>query len=316
MAMVINTNMASLNAVRVLDQTTLDQKTTMERLTSGMRINSAADDAAGLAVATGMDSQIRGTDMAIRNANDGISVIQTLDGASEEVMSMLQRMRELSVQSLNGTYNTENREQMQTEVDQLMIEIDRVAVTTKFNEVPLMQNTGASGSVLSAGLSNLQTHIGWETGTENKIQISLGNFNTGVSGSGAGANLFGYYTHYSTQVGGGAQVAISVRESAFSRGTVATQSGASLMIMKVDGAISNLNTLKSKWGALQNRLESTVSNLVNVNENMTAARSQIMDTDFAQESANLARTQVLQQAGMSMLSQANQQSQQVMSLLQ
>jgi flagellin len=316
MAMVINTNMASLNAVRVLDQTTLDQKTTMERLTSGMRINSAADDAAGLAVTTGMTSQIRGTDMAIRNANDGISVLQTLDGASEEVMSMLQRMRELSVQSLNGTYSTENRSQMQEEVQQLMSEIDRVAITTKFNEVPLMQNTGTSGSVLSTAMNNLNTHVGWETGLENKIAISLGNFNTGISGSGGGANLLGYYTHYSTQVAGGAQVAISIRESAFSRGTVSTEAGASLMVMKVDGAISNLNTLRSKWGALQNRLESTISNLSNVNENMQAARSQIMDADFAQESANLARTQVLQQAGMSMLSQANQQSQQVMSLLQ
>lgn len=316
MAMVINTNMGSLNAVRLLDQTSSEQKTTMERLTSGLRINSAADDAAGLAVATGMDTQIRGTDMAIRNANDGISVLQTLDGASEEVVSMLQRMRELSVQSLNGTYNSENRLQMQEEVDQLMSEIDRVAITTKFNEVPLMQNTAASGSVLSTAMSNLNVHVGWETGGDNKIGISLANFNTGISGSAGGANLFGYYTHYSTQVAGGAQVAISVRESAFSRGTVATQTGASLMVMKIDGALSNINTLRSKWGALQNRLESTISNLSNVNENMTSARSQILDADFAKESANLARTQVLQQAGMSMLSQANQSSQNVMSLLQ
>lgn len=316
MAMVINTNMGSLNAVRLLDQTSSEQKTTMERLTSGFRINSAADDAAGLAVATGMDTQIRGTDMAIRNANDGISVLQTLDGASEEVVSMLQRMRELSVQSLNGTYSSENRQQMQEEVNQLMSEIDRVAVTTKFNEVPLMQNTAASGSVLSTALSNLGVHVGWETGADNKIDISMGNFNTGISGSAGGANLFGYYTHYSTQVAGGAQVAISIRESAFSRGTVATQTGASLMVMKIDGALSNVNMLRSKWGALQNRLESTISNLSNVNENMAAARSQIFDADFAKESANLARTQVLQQAGMSMLSQANQSSQNVMSLLQ
>jgi len=316
MAMVINTNMGSLNAVRLLDQTSGDQKVTMERLTSGLRINRSADDAAGLAVAEGMNSQIRGTDMAIRNANDGISLVQTLDGAAEEVVSMLQRMRELSVQSLNGTYSDTNRGQMNEEIQQLMTEIDRVAVTTKFNEVQAMQNVAASGSVLSAAMTPLDVHAGWETGADNKIAISLGNFNTGISGSGGGANMFGYYTHYSTQAAGLGQVAISVRESAFSAGTISTQAGASLMIMKTDGALSNINTLRSKWGALQNRLESTVSNLSNVNENMNAARSQIIDADFAKESANLARTQVLQQAGMSMLSQANQQSQNVMQLLQ
>jgi len=313
MAMVINTNIGSLNAVRLLDQTSGDQKTTMERLTSGLRINRAADDAAGLAVAEGMNSQIRGTDQAIRNANDGISLVQTLDGAAEEVVSMLQRVRELSVQSLNGTYSAENRTQMNEEVQQLMTEIDRVGVTTKFNGVQVMQNVGTSGSVLSAVANPIGVHAGWETGADNKIPVSLANFNTGISGTGG---LFGTYTHYSNAVAGGAQVAISVRNSAFSRGTIATQTGASLMIMKTDGALSNINTLRSKWGALQNRLESTVSNLSNVNENINAARSQIMDADFAKESANLARSQVLQQAGMSMLSQANQQSQNVMQLLQ
>jgi len=317
MAMVINTNMGSLNAVRLLDQTSGDQKTTMERLTSGLRINRSADDAAGMAVSEGMNSQIRGTDMAIRNANDGISLVQTLDGAAEEVVSMLQRMRELSVQSLNGTYSSENRLQMDQEIDQLMTEIDRVAVTTKFNEVQIMQNVGsASGSIISAAPSALNVHAGWETGMDNKIPISIGNFNTGLSGSAGGANVFGYFTHYSTQVAGGAQVAISVRESAFSTVDITTPTGASIALMKVDDALSNINTLRSKWGALQNRLESTVSNLANVNENMNAARSQIIDADFAKESANLARTQVLQQAGMSMLSQANQQSQNVMQLLQ
>ena len=317
MAMVINTNMGSLNAVRLLDETSLDTSRTMERLTSGLRINRAADDAAGLAVATGMNTQIRGTDVAIRNANDGVSLIQTLDGASEEVVNMLQRMRELSVQSLNGTYSAENRGQMNQEVTQLRTEIDRVAVTTKFNEVNIMQNVGtASGSVLSAAAAPIDVHAGWETGADNKINISIANFDTGISGSQAGAGIFGYYTHYSNQVAGGAQVAISVRESAFDQGSITTVSAASQMVMRVDGALSNINTLRSKWGALQNRLESTISNLANVNENMTSARSQIIDADFAKESANLAKNQVLQQAGMSMLSQANQQSQQVMNLLQ
>ncbi|MDG6773357.1 flagellin [Thiomicrorhabdus sp. ZW0627] len=316
MAMVINTNMGSMNAVRLLDQTASNQTTAMERLTSGLRINKAADDAAGMAVAEGMTSQIRGTDMAIRNANDGMSLVQTLDGAAEEVVSMLQRMRELSVQSLNGTYSDENRKQMNEEVKQMMTEIDRVAVTTKFNGVQVMQNVGTSGSILSTAPGTLNVHAGWQVGADNKIPISTANFNTGISGSGAGANLFGYYTHYSTQIAGGAQVAISIRESAFSKGTISTQAGASLMLMKIDGALSNTNTLRSKWGALQNRLESTVSNLSNVNENVNSARSQIRDADFAKESADLAKSQVLQQAGMSMLSQANQQGQNVLQLLQ
>ena len=315
MAMVINTNMGAVNANRILADTSLEQSKTMERLTSGKSINSAADNAAGLAITTGMSSQIMGTDQSIRNTNDGISMIQTLDGASEEVVGMLQRMRELSVQSLNGTYNAENRGQMDTEYQQLMSEIDRVAVTTKFNEVQVMQNVAASGSILSAAQANINVHAGWETGADNKIDISLGNFNTGLSGSGGGGNMFGTYTHYSTQVAGGAQVAISVRESAFSATDITTQTGASVAIMKIDGALSNIGTLRSKWGALQNRMESTISNLSNVNENITAARSQIEDADFAKESANLARTQVLQQAGMSMLSQANQSGQNVLSLV-
>jgi len=315
MAMVINTNMGSVNANRILERTGSEQTQAMERLTSGKQINSAADNAAGLAIATGMTSQVMGTDQSIRNANDGISMIQTLDGASEEVVGMLQRMRELSVQSLNGTYTADNRGQMQEEYAQLMTEIDRVAVTTKFNEVQVMQNVAASGSILSAAQANVNVHAGWETGADNKIAISLGNFNTGISGSGAGGNMFGTFTHYSTQVAGGAQVAISVRESAFSATSIGNATGASVAIMKIDGALSNIGTLRSKWGALQNRMESTVSNLSNVNENITSARSQIEDADFARESANLARSQVLQQAGMSMLSQANQQSQNVLSLL-
>ena len=274
MAMVINTNLASINAVRTLDHTSLEQKTAMERLTSGLRINKAADDAAGLAVVTGMTTQIKGTDMAIRNANDGISVLQTMDGATEEIVDMLQRMRELGIQALNGSYNNENRSQMNEEFSQLRNEIDRIANTTKFNETELMDGTNASVVI----------HAGWETGVNNKITISTFDFNS---------------------------AALSVAGDAIS--TVTTASAA---IGAIDSDLSNINTIRAKWGALQNRLESTVSNLNNINENMMASRSRIQDTDFAKESANLARTQVLQQAGMSMLSQANQQSQQVLQLLQ
>ncbi|WP_178861199.1 flagellin N-terminal helical domain-containing protein [Thiomicrorhabdus cannonii] len=272
MAMVINTNMGAINANRILDATSREQSVAMERLTSGLRINRAADDAAGLAVTTGMTTQIRGTDQAIRNANDGISLIQTQDGAMEEVVNMMQRMRELGVQSLNGTYSAENRAQMDSEFQQLAAEIKRVGQTTKFNEVVI----GSTATVVSL-------HVGWEKGANNKINVSTFN----IRGTGS---------------------ALDARD-------ITTVANASLAITSVDGLLSNINTQRAKWGALQNRLESTISNLSNVNENINASRSRIQDADFARESANLARTQVLQQAGMSMLSQANQNSQNVLSLL-
>ncbi|HIQ40410.1 MAG TPA: flagellin FliC [Sulfurivirga caldicuralii] len=275
MALVINTNMASENAVRLLDQVTRSQKVSMERLTSGLRINKTADDAAGKAVVTRMDSQIRGTDMAIRNANDGISVVQTLDGAVEEAVNMLQRIRELSIQMTNDTYTDPQRLQAQQEVSQLKIEISRIGQTLKFNGIPLL-----NGSI--AGLS---IHVGWETAAVNEISIpliSLTAANTALSFGGA---------------------------------NVSNQASALATVSRMDNDISVINTIRAKWGAIQNRFEYTISNLQNVNENIKAARSQILDADFARESANLARTQVLQQAGMAMLSQANQNSQQVMQLL-
>ncbi|WP_130537794.1 flagellin [Thiomicrorhabdus indica] len=312
MAMVINTNMASLNAVRTLDSTSRQQSDAMERLTSGLRINKSADDAAGLAVATGMTTQIMGTDQAIRNANDSIGMLQTLDGATEEVMDMLQRMRELGIQSMNGTYNDDNRLQMQAEVKQLQSEIQRIADTTKFNGMNIMNSssfgsaavaatfaTTSAGALSVAGdnASAFKAHVGWEAGSDNRIAVPLLNFSS-LSAIQATVRL-----HSTGAAGSGLTYGSGV--------AIASQA-----VAVIDTAISVLNNMRSNWGALQNRLESTVSNLQNVNENINASRSRIMDADFAQESANLARTQVLQQAGMSMLSQANQQSQQVMSLLQ
>ncbi len=310
MAMVINTNMGSLNAIRLLDKTSRSQETTMERLTSGLRINHSKDDAAGQSIVTGMTSQIRGTDMAIRNTNDGMSLIQTMDGASDEVVNMLQRQRELAIQSLNGTYNTENRLQMDTEFQQLSTEINRVAGTTKFNEIPIMANMSTNGAFLSANPTELKIQAGWEVANggsgRDKIGVSIGNFWIGASVSTA---IFGKYL--STNAAGVKSYTVSPYESA----RISTVSAASVTVMRIDSALSNIGTLRAKWGAVQNRMEYTVSNLQNVNENMQAARSRILDTDYARESANLARTQVLQQAGMSMLTQANQMAQNVMSLL-
>ena len=309
MAMVINTNMGSLNAVRMLDSTSREQATSMERLTSGLRINRAADDAAGLAVATGMTTQIRGTEMAIRNVNDGIGMLQTLDGASEEVMNMMQRMRELTIQSMNGTYNDDNRKQMQAEVQQLQNEVHRIADTTKFNGMNIMNNSTFRSGVVSATFGTtsalalasaastqvsaaMRIHAGWEGASNNKVGIPLLDFNTLTAIQ--------------------ANITLHSGISTFGSGLAL----ASIALTAIDGSISVMNIMRANWGALQNRLESTVANLSNINENITAARMRIQDTDFAKESANLARTQVLQQAGMSMLSQSNQQSQQVMNLLQ
>ncbi|WEJ63368.1 flagellin N-terminal helical domain-containing protein [Thiomicrorhabdus lithotrophica] len=305
MAMVINTNMASLNAVRMLNGTQNAQQSAMERLTSGLRINTAADDAAGLAVATGMTTQIRGTDMALRNANDGVGLLQTLDGASEEVVSMFQRMRELGIQALNGTYNWENRKQMDLEFTQLQNEIQRISDTTKFNGMNIMNASSFSAltaaSVFPAAsvgfsipLSGMKLHIGWEAESLNQMKIPLMNFST-LSAINTAA--------FGLAASGSSDYTANV---SFIRST----------LNRVDTAISVLKTMRASWGALQNRLEYTISNLQNVQENIEASRSRIMDADFATESANLARTQVLQQAGMSMLSQANQQSQQVLQLLQ
>jgi len=271
MSLGINTNMGSLNAIRLLDSSSHNQAIAMERLTTGQRINSAADDAAGLAVAEKMTSQIRGYEMATRNANDGISLIQTMDGAIEEVSNMLQRQRELSVQALSGTYTDANRAQMDKEFGELTSEIARIANTTKFNGIPLLEGTNAS----------IPIHVGWEDTANDSIAVST----VDVSGLTSGA------------------------------AGIATAADAATELAAIDDDIATLSDARATWGGSQNRLEHTASNLQNISENTQSARSQIMDTDFAKESAELAKNQVLQQAGMSMLSQANQSAQNVLSLL-
>ncbi len=272
MSMVINTNIGSLNATRQLESSGKDLAVSMQRLTSGQRINSAADDAAGLAVATSMTTQIMGTDQAVRNANDGISMAQTIDGAADEVTNMMQRQRELAVQSLNGTYSSDNRAAMDAEYQALGSEIGRIADTTKFNGVAVM-DTAISTDI----------HVGWEDSAADSIAVT-------------------------TIAGNAIATAVSAEDL-----TTATNAAAAVLVL--DTQLTSLNTARSGVGAVQNRLDHTVSNLQNVSENVSAARSGIQDTDFAKESANLAKNQVLQQAGMSMLSQANQASQNVLTLL-
>lgn len=279
MAMVINTNNSSNNAVRLLDKTQRSQDITMQRLTSGLRINSSKDDAAGLSVVTNMTTQIRGLDMAVRNANDGLSLVQTLDAATEEVTNMMQRMRDLGIQAQNGTYTSAQRADMNVEFQQLASEMGRIASATKFNGVPIF-----SGGTMTS----MSFHVGWENGTANRIgsgQLIMSQSLNGMAGS------------LRTQ-------------------TVSTRGGASAAVSLLNDKLSQVQTARATWGAIMNRLDYTLNNLQSVKVNTESSRSRIQDTDYAKEAANLARTQVLQQAGMSMLSQSNQNSQSVMSLLQ
>jgi flagellin len=267
----INTNVMSLNTVRVLDQSQKSLQTSMERLSSGKRINHARDDAAGMAITEGMTSQINGMNQAVRNSNDGISMVQTADGAMEGIASKLQRMRELAVQAANGIYSVGDRGALDIEFQALDDEINRVAENTEFNGI----------SLLAADLTK-KIQTGAKAGST--IEVSL----TGVTSS----------------------------DLNIAANTITTQNNASTSIDAIDAALSTVNSARAKLGATQNRLETTVQDLKNNVENLSASRSRIKDADFASETATLAKNQILQQAGMAMLSQANQLPQQVLKLLQ
>lgn len=271
----INTNIASINAVNRLQDAQGELSTAMERLSSGRRINSAADDAAGYSVAVSMDKQIKGLNQAVRNVNDGVSLTQTALGAMEEMTDMLQRMRELSVQSNSGTYAQEDRDAMQLEYTALADELDRISQTTKFNGQALLDN--GAGFAIQAG---------WENDA-------------------GGLDLINITTADLTLAGLGLTNANNVDSVA----------NADATITALDTAIQTMNGQAAAFGAVQNRLEYTADNLANVSEKISSAKSRIWDTDFASESARLSKSNVLQQAGQAMLAQANQQPQQVLQLL-
>ena len=269
---VINTNVSSLTAQRALSSTQEAQKTAMERLSSGTRINHAKDDAAGMSVASDMTSQIRTLNQAVRNSNDGISYVQTAEGALGEVSDMLQRIRELAVQADGGTLNSSQQDYIDMEVDGLGAEIGNVVSNTKYNGI----------KVFTSGQQTLQA--GWDDSDTINIGVAVG----------LSANL-----------------AVAIGFSA----TAGVADASNLSLSSIDTAMEKVNEARSTLGAQHNRLEHNASNLMNVSENLSAARSRILDTDFAAETAELARTNVLQQAGMAMLSQANVSSQNVLSLL-
>ncbi|MDD2759810.1 MAG: flagellin [Methylomonas sp.] len=292
MAMVINTNVASLNSQRMLTGTSSSLATSMERLSSGFRVNSAKDDAAGLSIADKMTSQIRGMTVAMRNANDGISMAQTAEAAMGNITETIQRMRDLAVQASNtGAVNAADQAKLQTEFKQLQDEIGRIVTNTEFN----------GKKILNGGLSGQMFQVGANTASDNQISITVNNLSVATS-TGLGSMLA------STVVIGG-----SAGTSAGA--AVITNTSVGAVVDMLDTAISTIDTFRAKLGAVQNRFTTTIGNLQSSIENQSAARSRIMDADFAVETSNLSRGQILQQAGTAMLAQANQSTQGVLSLL-
>ena len=396
MALTINTNIAALNAQRNLGKSQQALSTSMERLSSGLRINSAKDDAAGLAISDRMTSQIRGLNQASRNANDGISMSQTAEGALQESTNMLQRIRELAVQSANDTNSASDRASLDAEVIQLKAEIDRIAATTEFN----------GRKVLDGTMTDATFQVGANAGENQTISFSIDSTRTAVLGEEAGyteyvADVFAAYTAASggfaftaitgsstasisvaitnggiaasvvtttstgsisvavqnltaasgstsadiaaiingdagaaaliTATGDATEIDAAIGAMALTGGiaeveaagtttvdnlSVATRSQAVVTIASIDGALEDIDTIRGGLGAVQNRFESTIANLNNVSENLSAARSRILDADIAMETSAMTKSNILQQAGVSILAQANQTPQLALQLLQ
>jgi len=284
MALTVNTNISSISAQRSLNSSTNDLQTSLQRLSSGLRVNSARDDASGLAIANRINSQIRGSTVAARNANDGISVAQTADGALAAITDTLQRQRDLAVQAANGgVVTSSDRQKLQTEFKQLGQEIDRIIKNTTFNGKQILNGSLNAGAVFQVGAN---------TATDNQITFSITST----------AKLTGLSAVLGTNNG-------------LSIGSAATVANIRTVIDKIDLALNNIDTTRATLGAVQNRFTTTISNLNSSIENQSASRSRIIDADFASETANLSRNQILQQAGTAILSQANQSNQGVLSLL-
>jgi flagellin len=302
---VVNTNMSALIAQNALTKNDRALNTAMEQLSTGKRINSAADDAAGLAVATRMTSQVKGLEVAIRNANDGISMVNTAEGSLEEMENMLQRMRELALQASTGTTDVADRNYMNLEYQNLISEIDRIAENTEWNGRTILNNTanGASGATASSSVSFV---VG--TKASQTISVDFGNFSNTTSGIMASFEISG--------VGTGTVTVTGTAGSISAASTSAALSVASTAITAIDTAIAAVSQQRATFGAVSNQLEYAVDNLTNIKTNTEASRSRIQDTDYAKVTAELARTQIIQQAGTAMLAQANQMPQTVLSLIQ
>ena len=283
MALTVNTNVTSLNVQKNLNRASDALSTSMSRLSSGLKINSAKDDAAGLQIATRMTSQIRGQTMAIKNANDGISIAQTAEGAMQESTNILQRMRELAVQARNDSNGTQDRVALNKEFAAMSDELTRIAKSTNLNGKSLIDGT--------AGTMTFQ--VGSNTGSANQITLTLASGFDAVTLSVDSATL---------QITGNS--------------SATAQASFSAAITKIDVALQTINTSRADLGAAQNRLTSTISNLQNINENAAAALGRVQDTDFAAETAQMTKQQTLQQASTAVLAQANQLPSAVLKLLQ
>jgi flagellin len=277
MALAIATNNAALNAAASASSVNRDMETSMARLSSGKRINSASDDAAGVAISSRLSAEIRGTDQAIRNSLDGQALIDTAEGAHKEIENILQRMREVAVQSSNDTNNAQDRTNLQAEMNAMATEIDRIAGTT----------TWAGTNLMSAATSTFSFQVGSATGAKNQIAVAI-------------------------KTMGAAGLTVEAGD------LVLTDTAAKRLtsIVNVDAAIKAVNDQRSELGAISNRLNHTVNNLTNISTNLSAAKGGIEDADFALETTNLAKNQILQQASTAMLAQANASKQNVLSLLQ
>ncbi|MBT2647214.1 flagellin Hag [Bacillus sp. ISL-34] len=298
--MIINHNITALNTHRQLGAATNAQSKSMEKLASGMRINRAGDDAAGLAISEKMRGQIRGLDQASRNAQDGISLIQTAEGALNETHDILQRTRELATQSANDTNTTTDRGEIQKELDQLIDEIDRIAGNTEFNTKNL---TGAkdAGGAFTGVAQTFTFHIGANEGQS--IELSINSMDAGNLGTRAADGTM------TTSIK-------SLKTAADGTGgALKTQAGADAAITVINNAIEQVSAERSKLGANQNRLEHTINNLSTSSENLTAAESRIRDTDMAKTMMDQTKNSILSQAAQAMLAQANQQPQGVLQLL-
>ncbi len=287
MPQTINTNLVSLNAQRNLSTSQSQLSNAMQRLSSGLRVNSAKDDAAGLAIAERMNTQVRGMNVAMRNANDGISMAQVGEGALGKVSDLFQRMRELAVQSANGTNGDDDRLSLNEEFVQLAQEVTRTLEGTQFNGRSILSDTAANTFQIGANNDSSIDRISvdgfdWTAASEITNVVS-----TGV-------------------ITGTEVPTLQITDI----------TGAQDVIAAIDTAIDEINSQRAEFGAVQNRFENVISNLMVATENQSAARSRIMDADYAAETANMSRAQILQQAGNAMVAQANQLPQQVLSLLQ
>ena len=291
MASNINTNIVSQNAQRNLSASQASLATSMQRLSSGLRVNSAKDDAAGLSIAERMSAQSRGMTVAMRNSNDAISLSQTAEGALGKVSDMLQRMRELAVQSANATNSASDRTSLDAEFSGLQSEISRTLAVSSFNGTSLFATTGT-----------LNFQVGAGTTANDVVSISQ-NAMTGGAAAASGALT-------------GASTAADTLATITGASDIAASAAASTNAIKdIDIALDKVNSERASYGAAQNRFDSVISTLQITNENTQAARGRIMDADFAQETSNLSRAQILQQAGNAMIAQANQLPQGVMALL-